>query len=195
MPRCICARVPGGTFYFTVALLERRRQLLAERIDDLRAVFAQARRRRPFIIDAMVVLPDHLHCIWTLPAGDNDFSGRRQDSKARFSARIAPGERTFPRGGSARARIVRTIAPRGPPASVHAFLSRRLQGIFQAIRHKNVSPVTRGLDTTARQNQRLHPYCPESGLRPRDGRRRAISSCLKPRKLGRVCFFRPRCAG
>lgn len=56
-----------GTFFFTVALLERRRQLLTEHIDDLRAVFADARQRRPFTVDAIVVLPDHLYCIWTLP--------------------------------------------------------------------------------------------------------------------------------
>ena len=74
MPQYIRAFVPGGTFFFTVTLLERRRKLLTEHIDDLRAVIQAARQRRPFTIEAIVVLPDHLHCIWTLPAEDADFS-------------------------------------------------------------------------------------------------------------------------
>jgi REP element-mobilizing transposase RayT len=69
MPQYIRAFVPGGTFFFTVALLERRRKLLTENIDKLREVFKVASRRRPFTIEAIVILPDHLHCIWTLPPG------------------------------------------------------------------------------------------------------------------------------
>ncbi|ABA57281.1 Protein of unknown function DUF1568 [Nitrosococcus oceani ATCC 19707] len=93
MPRYLRACVPGGTFFFTVALLERQSHLLTEHIDDLRLAFADARRRRPFTIEAIVILPDHLHCLWTLPPGDSDFSVRWHDIKARFSARIPPGER------------------------------------------------------------------------------------------------------
>jgi putative transposase len=76
MPNYRRAVIPGGTFFFTVNLLERRRRMLTERIEDLHAVFADAIRRRSFVIDAIVVLPDHLHCIWTLPPGDADFSAR-----------------------------------------------------------------------------------------------------------------------
>ena len=93
MPQYIRAFVPGGTFFFTVALLERHRKLLTEHIDDLRAVFMAARKRRPFIIEAIVILPGHLHCIWTLPFGDADFSTRWHDIKTRFAARIPGGER------------------------------------------------------------------------------------------------------
>jgi putative transposase len=93
MPRYVRAFVPGGTYFFTVALLERHRRLLVDQIDDLRTVFADARRRRPFAMDAIVVLPDHLHCVWTLPAGDADFSTRWHDIKSRFAARVARGER------------------------------------------------------------------------------------------------------
>jgi len=93
MPQYIRAVVPGGTFFFTVALLERHRSLLTDHVDSLRTAFADARRRRPFSIDAIVVLPDHLHCIWTLPPEDADFSSRWHDIKSRFSARIPPGER------------------------------------------------------------------------------------------------------
>ena len=93
MPHYIRAFVPGGTFFFTVTILERRRKLLTENLDTLREVFKSARRRRPFTIDAIVILPDHLHCIWTLPPGDADFSTRWQDIKARFAAQISRGER------------------------------------------------------------------------------------------------------
>jgi len=68
--------------------LERCRCLLTDYIDDLRSVFTQAHCRRPFTIDAIVILPEHLYAVWTLPAGDGDFSTRWHDIKARFSARI-----------------------------------------------------------------------------------------------------------
>jgi putative transposase len=57
--------------------------------DELRKI----RRDRPFTIDAMVVLPDHLHCIWQLPPGDDDYPKRWRLIKARFSRRIERGER------------------------------------------------------------------------------------------------------
>ena len=93
MPQYIRAFVPGGTFFFTATLLERRRKLLTENIDNLWEVFKAARRRRPFTIEAIVILPDHLHCIWTLPSGDADFSTRWHDIKARFSAQISSSRR------------------------------------------------------------------------------------------------------
>lgn len=89
MPRYLRAYVPGGTYFFTVTLLERRKKLLTEHIDLLRAVFRGTRRRR---IEAIVVLPDHLHCIWTLPSGDADFSSHWHDIKSRFAARLPRGE-------------------------------------------------------------------------------------------------------
>jgi REP element-mobilizing transposase RayT len=67
MPQYLRAFIPGGTFFFTVALLERHRKLLTEHLDNLRASFMAARQRRPFTVEAMVILPDHLHCIWTRP--------------------------------------------------------------------------------------------------------------------------------
>ncbi len=72
-------RVPGGTFFFTVNLLDRRSDLLVTRIGVLREAVRQARGRAPFRIDAWVVLPDHIHCLWTLPEGDPDFAGRWRD--------------------------------------------------------------------------------------------------------------------
>jgi len=92
MPQYTRAYLPGGTYFFTVALLERRRALLVEHIDDLRAAFRAVRMHWPFRTEAIVVLPDHLHCIWTLPAGDADFSNRWFLIKRQFLRGIPRGE-------------------------------------------------------------------------------------------------------
>jgi putative transposase len=93
MPDYVRAYVPGGSYFFTVALLERRRRLLAENIEALREAFGSVRDRRPFRTDAVVILPDHLHCLWTLPPNDSDFSTRWRLIKSSFARAIAPGER------------------------------------------------------------------------------------------------------
>jgi len=80
--------VPGGTFFFTVTLADRRSKALVDRIDLLRNALRAARRERPFLIDAVVVLPDHLHAIFTLPPGDSDFSGRWRRIKGHFSSAL-----------------------------------------------------------------------------------------------------------
>ena len=69
-------RVPGGTFFFTVNLRDRRSNLLVTNIDALRDAVRRVRARAPFHINAWVVLPDHMHCLWTLPQDDVDFPGR-----------------------------------------------------------------------------------------------------------------------
>ena len=86
-------RVPGGTYFFTVNLLERRQETLVRHIDNLREAVRKTRNERPFHIDAWVVLPDHLHCIWTLPPGDDDFSNRWKAIKIRFVQAIPRIER------------------------------------------------------------------------------------------------------
>ena len=82
----------GTTWFFTVNLLDRPQRLLVEHIDDLRAAVRETRQRFPFEIDAMVVLPEHIHSVWTLPAGDSDFPVRWRLIKMKFSKSIAPGE-------------------------------------------------------------------------------------------------------
>ncbi|TAH68143.1 MAG: transposase [Rhodopseudomonas palustris] len=81
--------LPGGTFFFTVTLANRQSSALITHIDLLREAFRQTRSRKPFVIDAIVILPDHLHAIWTLPAGDADFPGRWKAIKAAFSRSMA----------------------------------------------------------------------------------------------------------
>jgi len=86
------AKTPGGTYFFTVNLLERQRALLVQHIAVLRTVVHQVKVAHPFHIDAMVVLPDHLHAVWTLPKNDAEFSTRWGLIKAGFS-RCLPAEK------------------------------------------------------------------------------------------------------
>ena len=80
-----------GTAYFFTVLTYRRRPILCldESPDALRAAIREARMRLPFAIDAWVLLPDHLHCIWTLPEGGADYSTRWGLMKAGFTRRVA----------------------------------------------------------------------------------------------------------
>ena len=65
MPEYRRNRVPGGTFFFTLNLLDRRSDLLVAHVDVLREAVRRTRLRSPFRIDAWVVLPDQMHCLWT----------------------------------------------------------------------------------------------------------------------------------
>ena len=85
-------RVRGGTYFFTVNLADRRSDLLVRRIDALRDAVRTVRARAPFHSDGWVVLPEHIHCLSTLPEGDADFSARWQAIKTAFSRRIPSGE-------------------------------------------------------------------------------------------------------
>ena len=89
-------RVPGGTLFFTVNLLDRRSDLLVTQIDALRDAVRRVRARAPFHIDAWVVLPGHMHCLWTLPEGDSDFPGRWRAIKKGFAKSIRIGEPRSP---------------------------------------------------------------------------------------------------
>ena len=88
MSRYLRPRRPGASIFFTVTLAERGTDRLVRHVDLLRAAVRQTRAERPFGIDAWVVLPDHLHCVWTLPEGDAGYSVRMGAIKARFSMAI-----------------------------------------------------------------------------------------------------------
>lgn len=98
------AAVPGAVYFFTVVLADRRSRVLVEHVDLLRAAFVATAREHPVRVDAMVVLPDHLHAVWRLPEGDADFPVRWRKLKSRFTlavggdwrrsdSKIAKGER------------------------------------------------------------------------------------------------------
>lgn len=86
------ADIEGGTYFFTVNLADRSSRLLVEHVEALRHAVRHVRRRHPFVIVAWVVLPDHMHAVWTLPRGDADFSGRWSLIKAGFSRAVVRTE-------------------------------------------------------------------------------------------------------
>jgi putative transposase len=89
-------RVAGGSYFFTVNLLDRRSDVLITRIGALRDAVRATRALHPFHIDAWVVLPDHMHCLWTLPPLDFDFPRRWQMIKASFSRSVPDRESRRP---------------------------------------------------------------------------------------------------
>jgi putative transposase len=80
-------RARAGSTYFFTLVAWRRRPILCEPdlLKATRDAIEAVRTRRPFIIDAWVQLPDHLHCLWTLPEGDSDFSQRWREIKHHVS--------------------------------------------------------------------------------------------------------------
>ena len=77
--------VPGGTYFFTVYLADRSATTLVDEIALLRTVYGSVSLEHPIKCEAMVILPDHMHAVWTLPAHDADFSIRWKKIKGRFS--------------------------------------------------------------------------------------------------------------
>jgi putative transposase len=86
------ARVPGACYFFTVNLRDRSSDLLVREIDLLRATVRATQQRHPFHIDAWVVLPEHMHCLWTLPEGDANFALRWKVIKFAFAKRLPKSE-------------------------------------------------------------------------------------------------------
>jgi putative transposase len=93
MPEYRRNRVAGGTYFFTVNILDRRSDLLVRHIDVLREAARKTHHRSPFRVDAWVVLPDHMHCIWTLPSGDDAYPARWTELKKAFS-KAMPAQET-----------------------------------------------------------------------------------------------------
>jgi putative transposase len=77
--------VPGGTWFFTVNLARRGATTLTDHIEILRAAYRATALEHPIRPRAMVVMPDHIHAVWTLPEGDGDFSVRWRKIKGRFT--------------------------------------------------------------------------------------------------------------
>ena len=92
------ADVKGGTYFFTVNLAQRHLRLLLDHVEILREAVKMVKQRHPFHIDAFVVLPDHLHAIWTLPPDDADFATRWMLIKSGFSRHITIKNTAMPAG-------------------------------------------------------------------------------------------------
>jgi len=80
------AYIPGGTFFFTLVTYQRRK-LFEEpsNIKLLQHCIKKVKEQHPFKMRAYVILPDHVHCIWTLPDNDIDFSTRWRLIKSYFT--------------------------------------------------------------------------------------------------------------
>ena len=96
MPDYRRLRIPGATYFFTANLLDRRSDLLVAHIGVLREAVSDVRTALPFHIDAWVVLPEHMHCMWTLPPGDSDFPKRWQAIKTEFTEALPAGRQRSP---------------------------------------------------------------------------------------------------
>ena len=80
------AKLEGGTYFFTVVTYQRKNIFSkSDNVELLRQAFRKIINQHPFRVDAFVLLPDHLHCIWTLPKGDADYSTRWRLVKSYFS--------------------------------------------------------------------------------------------------------------
>jgi len=93
MPEYRRRRVPGGTYFFTVNLADREGSDLLDHVGLLRSAYAATRLEHPFRTDAIVILPEHLHAVWTVPPGDSDYSTRWKKIKTRFTRALAPRPR------------------------------------------------------------------------------------------------------
>ena len=82
----------SGACYFFTVVTENRAPILIDNIDRLRSAFRLCLSRYPFEIEAIVVLPDHLHTLWRLPDGDSDFSKRWMVIKRKFSSGLATAD-------------------------------------------------------------------------------------------------------
>jgi putative transposase len=138
MPNYRRAFVPAGYWFFTANLLDRPSTLLTDQIEALREAARRTRERYPFHIDAFVVLPEHVHAIWTLPEDDSDFSMRWRLIKIQFSKSIPKIEAH--EQGSSRARRARHLAT--------SLLEHLIRGDEDYRRHVEscyINPVKHGL--------------------------------------------------
>ena len=93
MSKYIRPKRPGASVFFTVALADRGARTLVDHVAVLREAVRVTKAERPFRIEAWVVLPDHMHCVWTLPEGDAAYSVRMAAIKARFTRALTGNDR------------------------------------------------------------------------------------------------------
>jgi putative transposase len=91
MPNYRRLRIPGGTFFFTVNLQNRRTDLLIRHVEALRGAYRYVTARYPFETLAICILPEHFHCVWKLPPGDDDYSTRIRPIKEHFVRGLPEG--------------------------------------------------------------------------------------------------------
>ncbi|HYF98364.1 MAG TPA: transposase [Coxiellaceae bacterium] len=85
-------KIPGVTYFFTVNLANRKSALLVEHVDKLKLSFKKVKEKHPFYVRGIVVLPDHLHVLMTLPSEDANYSLRWSLIKSDFSRQLVFNE-------------------------------------------------------------------------------------------------------
>ena len=143
MPNYRRVFISGGSYFFTVNLLERRASLLTTHARELQTAIRWTKRRQPFRIDALVILPDHLHAVLTLPEGDANFPLRWRLIKGRFSRFL---ERTEWRSGVRVRRRERGIWQR----RFWEHLIRDDQDFYNHVAYCYSNPVKHGLVSEAK---------------------------------------------
>ncbi len=133
---------PGGTSFFTMVTCRRFDLFADERARTLPGdVMREVRNELPFETVAMVLLPEHLHTIWSLPSGDEDYSTRWKEIKTRFTNRwLAAGGREMPVTPSQRKRGNRGIWQR----RFIEHLIRDLEDLENHIHYVHFNPVKHG---------------------------------------------------
>ncbi|NJN20718.1 MAG: transposase [Leptolyngbya sp. RL_3_1] len=135
------AKTPGATYFFTVVTYNRQHLFKhPETIQLLRQSFHTVKQQHSFDIEAIVVLPDHLHCLWTLPAGDANFSTRWRLIKSHFT-RHCPGQYKRARSLSRRHKQEQAVWQR-------RFWEHQIRDEADFVRHADYihyNPVSHGL--------------------------------------------------
>ncbi len=78
----------GATYFFTLCLQDRKSRILVDYIDALRLAYRKTHHKKPFITEAMVILPDHIHILWTMPMNDDDYANRIRLFKSHFTRQL-----------------------------------------------------------------------------------------------------------
>ena len=156
------SRIAGASYFFTVNLADRSQTLLTDHIGLLRSAFEYTRERHPFIVDAIVVLPEHIHAIWTLPEGDSDFALRWRLIKTVFSRGLPLGEH---RSGSRERKGERGIWQR----RYWEHLIRDEADFSRHVDYIHINPVKHGLvpQVAAWPYSSFHRYV-QAGILPGD---------------------------
>ncbi|MDO9526642.1 MAG: transposase [Gemmobacter sp.] len=176
--------VPRSSVFFTAALAQPGSDLLIHAVQHLRDAVRQTRVERPFHINAWVVLPDHMHCVWTLPEGDTDFSIRWTMIKTRFAGLVRrDGPRpAMDRGGDFALWPLRQHSLRNAVAVSAAV--QRCWG--DPVRHGLVQDPTDWVLSSIHRDHRPGPTADDEALRggvPRPRSRTPINPVVQARLL------------
>lgn len=156
------SNIAGASYFFTLNLADRSQTLLTDHISLLRSAFEYTREQHPFVVDAIVVLPEHIHAIWKLPAEDSDFALRWMLIKTAFSRGLPHGEH---RSNSRQRKGERGIWQR----RYWEHLTRDEADFSRHVDYIHINPVKHGLVSRVAEwpHSSFHRYV-QAGILPQD---------------------------